>query len=58
MLHNSYLDIRYILIVNYKEIKTFLIIKIIIIFIVKNYDLFNYLLELIIISFKFVINVK
>ena len=37
------------MIVDHKEMKTFLIMKIITVFIVKNYDSFNYLLELTII---------
>lgn len=58
MLCDFFPDIRYVMIINYKEMKTFLIIMIITIFIVKNYSLFNHLLKLIIINLKLVIHIR
>lgn len=56
MFYNFFSNIEYILIVDYKEMKIFLIEKNIIIIIVKKYDLFSYLLGFIISNFRVVTN--
>lgn len=55
---NFFFDMKYTLIVDHKETKISLRVKIIIIFNVTNYNLSSYLLELIIHDFRFEIDVK